>query len=209
MFILLTACEGTWSHKEEKLLKDTVSQMGSQERGRLFWTEVSNRMGRSRGRQQCREKWCVLLWFMSMTILITRTGCPWVTVTPTRRQGRVQGKGCLFGSDRALAILCVNVDPIDRTSVCLRLWFFFVFYSQWTFCARTIIFTPMQNPPWRTMPLQQLNIFELWYLGCISEGAWHIDEQSWLYLSIGRLTLFLLYDDIRLHSMYRITQEVI
>jgi hypothetical protein len=41
LFILLTVREGPWSHEEEKLLKDTVSQMGSQERG-LFWTEVSN-----------------------------------------------------------------------------------------------------------------------------------------------------------------------
>jgi len=55
MFILLTACEGTWSHKEEKLLKDTVSQMGSQERAACFgqrsateWVEVAG--GSSAGR---------------------------------------------------------------------------------------------------------------------------------------------------------------
>jgi hypothetical protein len=139
------------------LLKDTVSQMGSQERG-LFWTEVSNWMDRSCGRQQCREIWCVLLWFMSMTILITWTGCPWVTVTLTRRQRQVQGKECLFGSDWALAILCVNVNRINRISVCLRLRFFLCFPIHNELSVHLLSFSPpMQKFPmprwWAIMAL--------------------------------------------------------
>ena len=58
---------GAWTQEEEKRLTQIVTEMmeaqGKSTAGAsdndIFWTQVAERMGKSRGRQQCRIKWFV------------------------------------------------------------------------------------------------------------------------------------------------------
>jgi len=52
---------GRWSKDEEDKLREIVSALSDREIGSIFWTEVSKKMGSTRGRQQCSEKWASLL----------------------------------------------------------------------------------------------------------------------------------------------------
>lgn len=49
-------CTGKWSVEEEDQLKQIMDGVGAH----LSWAEVSNKMGKSRRRQQCSQKWQVL-----------------------------------------------------------------------------------------------------------------------------------------------------
>ena len=56
--MLLTCLLGRWSKDEEEILKQIVPELCGNF-GNTLWTEVSKRMGGTRTRQQCSEKWYV------------------------------------------------------------------------------------------------------------------------------------------------------
>jgi Myb-like DNA-binding domain len=55
--------KGRWSKAEEDKLREIVSEMRDAGVGNAFWIEVSKKMGRTRSRQQCSEKWYIPLLF--------------------------------------------------------------------------------------------------------------------------------------------------
>lgn len=56
--------KGRWTKAEEDKLRGIVSEIKDADVGNSFWIEVSNKMGRTRNRQQCNEKWYIPLLFL-------------------------------------------------------------------------------------------------------------------------------------------------
>ena len=56
---------GVWSKEEEeeltRIVQELTIEQGKNSDNDIFWGIVSQRMGNTRGRQQCRIKWLVLL----------------------------------------------------------------------------------------------------------------------------------------------------
>lgn len=64
---------GTWSKEEEEELTRIVAHMttdkGLDIDNDIFWTKVGELMGGTRGRQQCKTKWCAAPSFRSFSHL--------------------------------------------------------------------------------------------------------------------------------------------